>query len=102
MNLNLQNFELNLVQREEGMPIGFCWADDRDRHRDCIIEVGDTVTLRAKSGIEEDFLMDNELRVRVEMVKGNVIEGLLDMNDGAHDKVRIAFNKKYVQSCGKV
>lgn len=102
MKLDLQNFELNLVQREEGMPIGFCWADDGDGRQDCIIEVGDSVTLRAKPGVEEDFLMDNELKVRVEMVKGNVIESLFDMDDGVHDYVRIAFNKKHVQSCGKV
>lgn len=102
MKLDLQSFELNLVQREEGMPIGFRWADDGDRHRNYIIEVGDTVTLRAKPDIEEDFLMDNELRVRIKMMKGNVIEGILDMNDGVHDYIRIAFNKKHVQSCGKV
>ena len=102
MKLDLQNFELNLVQREEGMPIGFCWADDGDRHRNCIIEVGDTVTLRAKPDIEEDFLMDNELRVRIKMMKGNVIEGMLDMNDGAHDNVRIAFNENCVYSFSKV
>ena len=55
MKLNLQNFELNLVQREEGMPIGFCWAVDDDRRRDYIVEVGDTVVLHAKPGFE-DFI----------------------------------------------
>ena len=102
MKLNLLDFEENLIARKEGIRIGFSWADDSGKGpEDCRVETGDTVRLRAKSGIDGVYLMDGEFLVRVESVDGDIIQGRLVMCDGVHDNALVRFSDKYVITCSK-
>ena len=102
MKLNLHDFEENLMAREEGIPIGFSWADGSGKGpEDCYVETGDAVRLHAKPVIDDMYLMDDEFLVRVESVDGDVIQGRLVMSDGVHDNVLVRFRKKYVATCSK-
>lgn len=102
MKLNLQNFELNLVQREEGMPIGFSWAVDGGKGpEDCRVEAGDTVRLCARPNIEDMYPTNDEFIVRVESVEGDAIKGRLVISDDVHNNVLVRFRIKYVITCGK-
>ena len=97
MKLNLQNFEENLMAREEVMPIGYSGKGLVD----CHVEIGDTVRLHAKPGIDDVYLMGDEFLVCVESVEGDLIQGRLVMSDGVHDNALVMCKNKYVITCSK-
>ncbi len=99
MKFNLQNFEENIVARDEGVTIRYV---SREKCvYDSPIEPGDTVTLHARQDLEEVMLIGNDFHVRVESVDGVVIQGRLVMSDGVHDNALVRFRDKYVITCSK-
>ena len=86
------------------MEIGFCWVMTDNTPADCdvtCIQPGDTVTLNVRADLEDEYLLGKMLRVRVEVVNGDEIEGRLDLNGGVHSDAHVTFRKTYVIGCSK-
>ncbi len=102
MKLNLQNFEENLMARDERMPIGFSWSIDVNSHSDKFkIQKGDTVSLRVKPEVVDAAVFGDTLLVLVTSVSGDVVEGEVRLDDRSHDKILVKFNVKFVITCTK-
>ena len=99
MKIKLNNIEMNLVKRGSQEKIGTVWREPYKVPEQ--VEPGDTVTLRTVEGVDEPFLVANEIRVVVASNNNNTITGLLDLCDGVNAVVRVKFDKEYVWFCSR-
>lgn len=99
MKIKQNNVEVKLVKRGSQDKIGTVLRKPYSNLEK--IEPGDTVTLHPAKGIDEPFIVDNEIRVLVASTNNNIITGILDLCDGVSTAVKVEFDKDYVWFCSK-